>query len=309
MTPDLTTTLGEATFANPVIVAAGCAGTGRELEPFLDLASLGGVVTRSVTLDRHPDAVPPRVVETPGGLLTDTVPRGTGLQTFLATELPWLAQNDVRAIVSVAGEDLGAWAELARRVGTSPGVAGVEVNLAWPVGSRAARDSYQAGKVLGAVRRDLPRGIPLLAKVAAELPTVVDVARAAVKAGADAVVVGHGLPGLALDPVSLRPALGAGEGTVGGPAVHPVTLRCVWEVHRALPDVPLVGCGGVRTGLDALALLAAGARAVQVGSAVLHDPQAPARILTELGAELEARAFSAVADVIGRAHHDEGETR
>jgi dihydroorotate dehydrogenase (NAD+) catalytic subunit len=163
--------------------------------------------------------------------------------------------------------------------------------------------------VLGAVRRDLPRGIPLLAKVAAELPTVVDVARAAVKAGADAVVVGHGLPGLALDPVSLRPALGAGEGTVGGPALRPVTLRCVWEVHRALPDVPLVGCGGVRTGLDALALLAAGARAVQVGSAVLHDPQAPARILTELGAELEARAFSAVADVIGRAHHDEGETR
>jgi dihydroorotate dehydrogenase (NAD+) catalytic subunit len=307
--PDLATAVGDLPLSNPVLVASGCAASGRELEPFVDLAELGALVTRSVTLDPHAGGPPPRAVETPSGLLGDTDVQSIGLQTFLATELPWLAQRRVRTIVSIAGRNLGEWAELARRVGLSPGVSGVEVNLAWPPGSAAGRDSYQAGKILGAVRRDLPRGVPLLAKVAPEVHHVVDVARASVKAGADVVVVGHGLPGLVLDPETLRPALGSGPGSLSGPAVHPVALRCLWEVHAALPDVPLVGSGGVRTGLDALAMLAAGARAVQVGTAVLHDPAAPLRILSELTEELDRRGITGVGDVVGRAHLPEGATR
>lgn len=311
--PDLTTSIGELALANPVMVAAGCTGTGREVEPFLDLAELGGLVTRSVTLDPRAGEAPPRAVETPAGVLSDTGLQGPGLQGFLARELPWLAQRRVRTVVSIAGQNLGEWAELARRVGLSPGVAAVEVNLAWPPDSAAARDSYQAGKILAAVRRDMPRGIPVLAKVAPIVHTVVDVARAVVKAGADAVVVGHGLPGLALERATLRPALGSGNGFLSGPAVNAVALRCLWEVHATLPDVHLVGGGGVRTGFDVLAMLAAGARAVQVGSAVLHDPAAPQHIVAELAGELDRRGIPDVASAIGRAHRPDddptGETR
>jgi len=307
--PDLTTALGELTLANPVMVAAGCAGTGRELEPFLDLSGLGAMVTRSVTLDPRAGGPPPRAVETPSGLLSDPGLQGNGLQGFLATELPWLAQRQVRTVVSIAGRNLGEWAELARRVGLSPGVAGVEVNLAWPPGSAACRDSYQAGKVLGAVRRDMPRGVPVLAKIAPDVHHVVDVARAVVKAGADVVVVGHGLPGLALDRETLRPALGSGSGALSGPSVHAVALNCLWEVHEALPEVHLVGGGGVRSGFDALAMLAAGARAVQVGTTVLRDPGAPGRIVSELRQELDRRNIASVAESIGHAHRPEGEPR
>lgn len=308
-TVDLSTRLGDLALANPVMVAAGCGGSGRELAPFVDLAGLGALVTRSVTLDPRAGGRPPRAVETPSGLLSDTGLQGPGLQGFLATELPWLAQRKVRTVVSLAGGNLGEWAELSRRVGLSPGVAAVEVNLAWPRGGVAARDSFQAAKVVAAVRSDMPRGVSVLAKIAADPFTVVDVARAVVKAGADAVVVGHGLPGLAIDPISLRPSLGEGSGTLSGPAVLPVALRSVWEVHAALPDVPLVGAGGVRTGRDALAMLAAGAHAVQVGTAVLHDPGAPRRILAELAEELGTHGADSVTDVVGRAHRPDTPTR
>lgn len=312
-TPDLQTVLGELALATPVMVAAGCGGTGRELEPFLDLGALGGFVTRSVTLDPRAGGRPPRAVETPAGLLSDTGLQGPGLQGFLASELPWLAQRQVRTVVSIAGRNLGEWAELARRVGLSPGVSAVEVNLAWPAGSVAGRDSYQAGKVVAAVRRDMPRGVQVLAKVACDAHTVVDVTRAVVKAGADAVVVGHGLPGLVLDPATLAPALGEHGGSLGGPAVLPVTLRCLWEVHAVMPEVPLVGSGGVRSGLDVLAMLAAGASAVQVGTTVLQDPGAPRRIAAELADELGRRGLPDVGAAVGRAHRSHpdhrGETR
>lgn len=306
---DLTTRLGELTLAAPVMVASGCGATGRELDPFLDVSALGAFVTRSVTLDSRAGAAPPRAVETPGGLLADTGLQGPGVQGFLASELPWLAQRRVRTVVSIAGETLGEYAELARRVGNAPGVAAVEVNLGWPEDGRSSRDSFQATKIVAAVRRDMPRGVPVLAKIAPAVHSVVDVARAVVKAGADAVVIGHGVPGMTLDPVTLRPALGGGAGMLGGPAVHAVTLRCLWEVHAALSDVPLVGCGGVRTGLDALMLLAAGASAVQVGSAVLHDPSAPVRIVGELRDELGRRGIAGAAAAIGCAHRPEGEPR
>jgi dihydroorotate dehydrogenase (NAD+) catalytic subunit len=306
---DLGVDVGGLALANPVMVAAGCAGAGKELAPYVDLTALGALVTRSVTLDPRAGGPPPRTVETSSGLLSDTGLQGPGLQGFLATELPWLAQQGVRTVVSIAGESLAEFAELARRVGGSPGVAAVEVNLGWPPDAPAGRDSYQAAKIVTVVRRDTPRGVPVLVKLAPDVHSVVDVTRGVVKAGASAVVLAHGLPGFALDPVSLRPALGSATGRLSGPAVHAVALRCLWEVHRALPDVPLVGCGGVRTGADALAMLAAGARAVQVGSVVLHDPSAPTRIAAELAAELHRRSIPSAADVTGHAHRPEGGRR
>lgn len=303
---DLSTTVAGMALPNPVMTAAGCAGTGRELAPFLDVAELGAVVTRTITLDPQTGSPPPRVAETPSGMLNHVGLHSPGVDGFLATELPWLAQRRARAVVSIAGATLGEYAELSRRVGNSPGVLAVEVNLAWSDQS-GTTDAYHAGKVLNVVRRDVPRGVAVLAKLPPRTVGLVDLARAAAKAGADGVVMVNTLPGMAIDPVTLRPTLGGVTGGLSGPAIHPLAVRCVWEVHQAVPDLPIVGVGGVRTGYDALELLLAGASAVQVGTAVLHDPSALTRIIAELTQELAQRDISSVADVIGLAHRDEGE--
>ena len=159
------------------------------------------------------------------------------------------------------------------------------------------------------VRRDLPRGVPVLAKLGAG-GDVVALASAAAENGADAVVVAQGFPGLALDPRTLRPALGSGVGLVSGPAVRALALRCVWEVHAALPDLPVVGVGGVASGFDVLAMLAAGATAVQLGTVLLRDPSAATRIRGELLDELAQRDLDSVASAAGAAHHQpEGSSR
>ena len=260
------------------------------------------MVTRTVTLDAQAGSPPPRVAETPSGVLHATGAQNPGLQGFLATELPWYGQQGIRAVVSISAGSLAEYGELARRLATASGVGAVEVQLTVP-------DAYQTGKVLHVVRRDLPRGTTVLAKLAPG-GDVVDQARAAVDSGADAVVLCQGFPALALDPTTLRPVLGAGGGLLSGPAVHALALRCVWDVHAALPDVPVVGVGGIRSGFDALAMLLAGATAVQLGSVLLRDPSAATRIRHELADELDRRDLKSAADAVGLAHQQpEGSSR
>jgi dihydroorotate dehydrogenase (NAD+) catalytic subunit len=303
-TVDLSTTVAGLRLTNPVMNAAGCAGTGRELDQFMDVTRLGAFVTRTITLDARPGWRAPRMTETPSGLLHAAGLQNPGLQGFLASELPWLAQRQVPAIVSVSAGTLAEYAELAGRLGDSPGVAAIEVNLAGvrdEAGRDPATDPYRAGKVLNVVRREAPRGVGVLAKLVPEA-AVVDVAGAAVDAGADALVLVDGPAGMAIDPQTLRPVLSGHTGTLSGPATHAAAVRCVWQVHEALPEVPLVGVGGVRSGYDALEMLLAGACAVQVGAALLADPSAPLRILDELTAELAKRGLTGPADVTGLGH-------
>lgn len=298
---DLTTDLAGLPLATPVLTASGCGGTGRELAPYLDLAALGAFTTRTITLDPRPGSPGRRVVPTPAGVLAATGYQNPGLQGFLATELPWLAQQRVRTVVSVTATSLGEYGELAGRVGDAPGVHGVEVNLDGPV------DPHQAGKVLHVVRREVPRGVVVLAKIRPGSAPV-DLARSVTREGADAVVLGHGVPGLVLDPASLAPMLGA-DGWLCGPALLPMTLRAVWDLHAALPEVPIVACGGVRTGRDAVALLAAGASAVQMGTALLRDPTAPTAVAAGIATELDARGLTRAADLVGLAHRTTADGR
>lgn len=309
--PELTTELAGLSLAGPVLTAAGCGGTGRELAGYLDVASLGAFTTRTVTLDPRPGAPAPRLVETASGVLAETGGQNPGLQGFLATELPWLAQRRVRTFVSIAGSSLGEYAELARRVAASPGVSGIEVNLVSAnrdaYERRFCDDGYQVGKVVAAVRGEVPRGVAVLAKLA-PATGLVELARAAAQNGADAVVLVHGFPGVTFDPDTWAPSLGAVTGTVGGPAVLAQTLRCVWDVHRSLPGLTLVGAGGVRSGFDVVQMLLAGATAVQVGTAMLREPGAPARITRELADELARHDIKRPADLVGGGHPDpEGE--
>lgn len=261
----------------PVMVASGCGGTGRELAPFLDLDGVA-FVTRSVTLDARQGASGPRVVEVSGGLVNAVGLPNPGLEHFLATELPWLVRAGARVFVSVAGSTLGEYADLARRLSRAPGVAGLEVNVGAPdetgLDLFEVREPYHAASVVAAVRREFPADRPVLAKLRPDVSRVVEGARACHEAGATAVVLGNTVPAAFPDG---RP------GGLSGPAVSPVVLRCLTETARSLPGVPLVACGGVHDAASARLFLGAGAVAVQIGTALLHDPTTVARVAAELG--------------------------
>lgn len=268
------------TFTNPVLTAAGCGGTGRELEAAGGLEGVGGFVTRSLTLDGRAGSPPPRLVESPAGFLNAIGLQNPGVDTFLARELPWLAARRIRTLVSIAGSTLGEYADLSRRLAPAPGVGGIEVNLSVPdaveQGLLDVREPFQAARVVAAVRRDLPADLPVLAKLAPDPTRIVETARAVAEAGATAVTLVNSAPALLPDG---RP------GGLSGPAIRPLALRCVHDVHQALPDLPIVGAGGVLTADDARAFLRAGAVACQIGSGLLHDPTCAARIAADLEGE------------------------
>jgi dihydroorotate dehydrogenase (NAD+) catalytic subunit len=259
-----------------VMVASGCGGTGRELAPYVDLDGLD-LVTRSITLDARAGGPAPRVAETASGLVHAVGHQNPGLEHFLATELPWLVRAGVRVHVSVVGASIGEYAELARRLSRAPGVAGLEINLGSPdqagEGLFEVREPYHAASVVAAVRREFPADRPVLAKLRPDLSRAVEGARAVHDAGASGVVIGDAVPAAMPD---------GRAGGLCGPAITPVALRCVREVTALLPDVEVVGAGGVDEPATARAFLAAGAVGVQVGTALLHDPTTVARVRAAL---------------------------
>jgi dihydroorotate dehydrogenase (NAD+) catalytic subunit len=303
---DLATTLAGVRFPNPVFTASGCAAAGRELAQFLDLADLGAVVTKSVMVAPRSGRPTPRMVETPSGMLNSIGLQGPGIDAFLAADLPWLVGSGARAVVSIAGGSVAEYVRLATKLRSAPGVAMVEVNISCPnVADRGqvfACDPAAAAEVVAAVRRQSAPRIPVFAKLSPDVTDIVAIARACVNAGADGLSMINTLLGMAIDPVTLRPTLAGVTGGLSGPAIRPVAVRCVWQVHAALPDVPILGMGGIRTGSDALEFLAAGASAVSVGTAVFGDPRAPVRVLAELSQALAERGIGRVADVVGIAH-------
>lgn len=310
---DMTTSLGKVDIPGPVLTASGCSAFGQELEPFVDLTALGAVVTKSVQLRPRSGRPTPRMAETPSGMLNSIGLQGPGIDGLLAEDLPWLAERGVRAFVSIAGTRVEDFAELAERLRGVPGVLGLEVNISCPnVESRGevfACDPVAASDVIGAVRAAADPAHPVYAKLSPDVTDIVGIARAVAAAGADGLSMINTLLGLVIDPDTMRPVLGGVTGGLSGPAIRPVALRCVWQVHAALPEVPILGMGGIRTGLDALQFVLAGASAVSVGTAVFNDPSAPARIHAELAAALIARGFASLSEAVGYAHRAVGTGR
>jgi dihydroorotate dehydrogenase (NAD+) catalytic subunit len=236
--------------------------------------------------------------------------QGPGIDGLLAGELPWLVERGARAFVSIAGTRVEDFAELAARLRGVPGVLGLEVNISCPnVESRGevfACDPVAAAEVVAAVRQVADPAQPVYAKLSPDVTDIVPVAAACAEAGADGLSMINTLLGLVIDPDTMRPVLGGITGGLSGPAIRPVALRCVWQVHQALPTVPILGMGGIRTGLDAFQFVLAGASAVSVGTAVFNDPSAPARIHAELADALGQRGFARLADAVGHAHRPAG---
>ncbi len=305
-TVDMATTLGRFALPNPVLTASGCAAAGQELAQFFDVAELGGVVTKSIMMNVRSGRATPRMAETPSGMLNSIGLQGPGIEIFIERDLPWLIEQGARAVVSIAGSTVDEYAKLAMRLREASGISMLEVNISCPNvedrGQVFACDARSAAEVMQAVRRATRAEIPVFAKLSPDVTDIVSIARACVTAGADGLSMTNTLLGMVIDTDTLRPVLAGVTGGLSGPAIRPVALRCVWQVHAAMPEVPILGMGGIRTGLDALQFILAGARAVSVGTEIFHDPTAPVRILAELEEALAERDIKRVVDAVGLAH-------
>ena len=303
---DMRAELGELTLRSPVLTASGCAGYGRELDQFIDVTALGGVVTKSIMLDPRSGRPTPRMAETPSGMLNSIGLQGPGIDEFVAKDLAWLEHRGATVVVSIAGASADDYSKLAQKLRPSPAVAAIEVNISCPNvedrGQVFACDPDASAKVIDGVRRNTSPGVPVFAKLSPDVTDIVSIAAACVDAGADGLSMINTLLGVVIDTELLRPHLGGISGGLSGPAIRPVAVRAVWQVHHAFPEVPIMGMGGIRNGEDALEFILAGAAAVQIGTAIFNDPSAPMRITAELQRLLAARGFASVNDAVGHAH-------
>jgi dihydroorotate dehydrogenase (NAD+) catalytic subunit len=310
---DLATRVGDLALPTPVMTASGCAAAGRELSTFIDLRSIGGVVTKSIMVRPRAGRPTPRMVETPSGMLNSIGLQGPGIEAFLADDLPWLLESGARTVVSIAGGSTDEYAQLGRRLdeawdaGLRPDA--VEVNISCPnVANRGlvfACDPVASAQAVSAARTELPEQVPMWVKLSPDVTDLVQIATAAVDSGADALCLVNTTLGMAIDHQSLRPRLGGVTGGLSGPAIRPIAVRCVYQVAAAMPDVPIVGIGGVQHGWDAIELMAAGASAVQVGTVIFGDPGAPVRLADEISAALDSLGLADVTAVVGAAHRED----
>jgi dihydroorotate dehydrogenase (NAD+) catalytic subunit len=282
--------VGSVTLRNPVMTASGCAGYGIELTGSFDLSTLGAIVVKSLAAFEWPGNPAPRLRPTASGLLNAVGLQGPGLAYWKREVLPDLLATGATVVASIWGRTVEEYEAAARLVAAAPpGVVAVEINLSCPNldhGDTDVRTSMfahhpeRAAEVVAAVAG--AAGRPCWAKLSPNTDRVIDVARAVHAAGAEAVTCVNTVLGLAYDPRTGQPGLGAGGGGVSGPAIHPIAVRIVHDVAAARPDLPIIGVGGVATAWDATELMLAGASAVQVGTATFADPRAPARIAREL---------------------------
>jgi dihydroorotate dehydrogenase (NAD+) catalytic subunit len=311
---DMRVSLADVQLPNPLMTASGCAANGKELHRFFDVASLGAFVTKSVMAAPRSGRGTPRMAETPSGMLNSIGLQGPGIKAFAENDLTWLKSVGARVLVSIAGGSSGEFADVAAVLRQSPAfdcVVGVEANISCPnVANRGlvfAIDPLASAKVVALVREQLPRDVPVFAKLSPDVTDIAAIASACVKAGADGLTMINTLLGMVIDTDRMRPQLAGVTGGLSGPGIRPVAVRAIWQVRVAMAEgrlrtVPIIGVGGVRTGRDALELVAAGASAIQVGTATFNDPTAPVRVLHELESLLADKGFDRFTDAVGAAH-------
>jgi dihydroorotate dehydrogenase (NAD+) catalytic subunit len=294
--------LGGWVLPTPVMIASGCAGTGRELAGLSDTRRIGAIVSRSITLHPRKGDPAPRIGESPSGIIWATGMQNPGIEVFAQDELPRFGRAGTMLMVSITGGSLEEFVRLSSLLQGRPEVSAIEIRLSEPDDEmgRQLLGAHQdrAVEIVGAVAR--MSLVPVFAKLPAATGDVVELARAAVRAGAHGLTLLDSPAAMGVDAISLKPTLGPVTGWLSGPALKPITLRAVFEVARALPDVPIVAVGGCRSGRDAVELLLAGAWAVQVGTATLIDPMAPVEIARGVADYLKDKRIASPADLRGR---------
>ena len=304
--PDLSVELAGIRMRNPVMTASGTFGYGREFEPYLDLNRLGALVVKTITLKPRAGNPPPRVVETPAGMLNAIGLQNAGLEAFLQEHLPYLRQLSPPLIVNIAGTSIEEFASLSSRLSQEQGIAGIELNVSCPnladglvYGTSANLLSSLVGRVRQATH------LPLLVKLSPNVTDIALMARAAAEAGADGLCLINTLLAMAIDIETRRPKLANVTGGLSGPAIKPVAVRMVYQVARAV-KIPIVGLGGIMTAEDALEFLIAGAQAVAVGTANFVDPTSCLQIIEGIQAYLLKHQIPRLQDLIGTLSTEEG---
>jgi dihydroorotate dehydrogenase (NAD+) catalytic subunit len=308
MSFDFSTTLGGAWFPAPLFTASGCASSGKELAQFFPLREIGAVVTKSIMLKPRAGRPTPRMAETPSGMLNSIGLQGPGIDTFLIEDIPWLASQGARIIVSIAGEAAEEYAVLARKLRGVSGISALEVNISCPnVENRGmvfACDPNSASEVVKSVRGIIGGDLPILAKLTPDVTNIAQIAGSVINAGADGIAMINTVLGMVINTETMKPHLGGRTGGLSGPAIRPIAVRAIYQVREALPNVSILGMGGVASGKDAFEMLLAGASGVSVGTASFGDPSAVYRIQQELREILISKGFASVKEAVGYAHRE-----
>jgi dihydroorotate dehydrogenase (NAD+) catalytic subunit len=298
--PDLSVQLGPLRLKNPVMTASGTFGYGEEYANFTDLSRLGAIVVKGISFQPRSGNPPPRLVETPAGMINAIGLENVGVESFITSKLPFLRELGVPVIVNIFGNTVEEYAELAMRLDGVPSIAAVEINVSCPNVKRGGMvfgtDPAMTSKVVGAVRHKTT--LPLITKLTPNVTAIADIARTAEDAGSDILSCINTVAAMAVDIFSRRPRLANVFGGLSGPAVKPIALRCVYEVTKAV-KCPVIGIGGITTANDALEFLLIGAHAVQVGTANFVNPRVTTEIIEGIERFLKVERIPDIADFIG----------
>jgi dihydroorotate dehydrogenase (NAD+) catalytic subunit len=300
MIPDLAVEIAGVKFKNPILTASGTCGYGEELGDVFDLSKLGGIVTKSITLNPREGHPPPRVAEMESGMLNAIGLANVGVDRFIEEKLIFLEKYDTRVIVNVAGARIQEYVDICIRLADCPRVDMVELNFSCPnveYGLTIAGDAALAAKAVGEVRKVFPR--PIIAKLSPNVTDITAIARACETAGADALSLINTLVGMAVDIETYRPRLTNNTGGLSGPAIKPVALVMVYKVSRAV-KIPLIGLGGISNYRDVIEFFLCGASAVQVGTALFVEPDAPIKIIKDLKNYLSKNKLGSVGELVGK---------
>ena len=292
--------LGGLIMKNPVTTASGTFASGREYAQFFDVSRLGAITTKGVSLDGWQGNDAPRIAETPSGMLNSIGLQNPGVEVFSQKDLPWLREQNTKVIVNVSGHSLAEYRAVVEALEVHEGIDAYEINISCPNvdcgGLTFGTDPKVAAEVVSACRAQTKR--PMIVKLTPNVTDITEIARAVEAAGADALSLINTLLGMAIDPYKRKPILARGVGGLSGPAVKPVALRMVWEVYRSV-SIPLLGMGGIVTGLDAVEFMLAGASAVAVGTASFIDPQAALAVVSGIEQYCESQGVGDVNELIG----------
>jgi dihydroorotate dehydrogenase (NAD+) catalytic subunit len=298
--PDLTVEIAGIKLRNPVMTASGTFGYGSEFADYMDLESIGAIITKGLSLRPKAGNPTPRIVETPAGMLNAIGLQNVGIDAFIREKVPFLRKINTPVIVNLYGNSLEEYGELAERLDKIREVAGLEVNISCPNvkqgGIVFGTDPKAAYDVVKLVRDSTIK--PVIVKLSPNVTDIVEMAHASVEAGADAISLINTLTGMAIDLQKRRPVLANVTGGLSGPAIKPVALRMVWQVAKAV-NVPVIGIGGITSATDALEFIVAGATAVQIGTASFLDPRATQAIACDIERYLEENGIPGIREMIG----------
>jgi len=301
---DLTTTLGSVTLPNPVMTASGTAGYGSELSEYMDLQEIGAIVVKSLHAEKWEGNLPPRLHPTPSGMLNSVGLQGPGVKAWIDEKLPSLRDSNARIVASIWGSTVKEFTEAALLLRDAPReVVAIEINASCPnLEDRRKLFSHSIQAITEVVQAANVVKKPLWAKLSPNTPELPDIAEAAHKAGAEAVVIANTVLGMAIDVESRKPVLGAKRGGLSGSAIRPIAVRAVFDTHEAHPELPIIGVGGINSAEDALEFILAGATGLQIGTATFKDPRICKKVIAGLSRWCESHEVDRISDLIGGAH-------